>query len=315
MTVFTSTWNPAYEGTPADNENISNGASRIRNFKENIRERVEVNHSFEGDANDGKHTTVNLMIQAGNPAVDSTDGFIFTKTVLGHTELFWMDDLGNVLQLTSAGVINLATFPAGTRLIFPQAAAPTGWTLVNTGDDSLIRLDHSNGGAAAGSWTISGVTIPTSVTTTVSVTGVNISTSLNNTLGVSTTTSDAGSTATPTIAGHVLSEAELPPHIHKISGTTAAGGSPTGVPLGNGFGAPSDPETQSTGSGSAHGHPGSTVSLSLSLTSSSSLTGAISASSSFVNGTATASSPASSSFVSDGTWRPKYVNSIIASKN
>lgn len=50
-------------------------------------------------------------------------------------------------------------FPAGTKLCFPQAAAPTGW--VNDGDnaDTLMRINSGVGGGSGGSWTISGISV------------------------------------------------------------------------------------------------------------------------------------------------------------
>lgn len=48
---------------------------------------------------------------------------------------------------------------AGTRTVFYQAAAPTGWTQVTTVNDKVLRLVSGPGGGTGGSWTISGVTV------------------------------------------------------------------------------------------------------------------------------------------------------------
>lgn len=48
-------------------------------------------------------------------------------------------------------------FPAGTKLLFPQAAAPTGWVQDTDVNDRVIRVVSSAGGGTGGSWTISGV--------------------------------------------------------------------------------------------------------------------------------------------------------------
>jgi len=50
-------------------------------------------------------------------------------------------------------------FPVGTKAIFFQAAAPTGWTQDVTQNDKVLRVVSGAGGGSAGSWTITGVTV------------------------------------------------------------------------------------------------------------------------------------------------------------
>ena len=38
------------------------------------------------------------------------------------------------------GKAGRSTFPAGTTMLFLQAAAPVGWTRVTTNDDALLRI-------------------------------------------------------------------------------------------------------------------------------------------------------------------------------
>lgn len=101
---FLDTWNATYEGIPADSENINLGANRIRDLKVNIRERVAVDHSFAGDANDGLHLHVELLPQGGTPTrVNAGDGVLYTQTVAGVVELIYADTAGHATQLTSNG--------------------------------------------------------------------------------------------------------------------------------------------------------------------------------------------------------------------
>lgn len=44
-----------------------------------------------------------------------------------------------------------APFGSGTSLIFPQAAAPTGWTKVTTANDYALRIVSGTGGGTGGS--------------------------------------------------------------------------------------------------------------------------------------------------------------------
>lgn len=60
------------------------------------------------------------------------------------------------------------TFPVGTKLLFPQATAPTGWTQDIDANDRVMRVvNGATGGQTGGSWTISGISVsitPTQLT-------------------------------------------------------------------------------------------------------------------------------------------------------
>lgn len=145
MTVFTRTWNAAYEAQPADNEDINLGATRIRNFKEDIQERVAVDHSFDGDEFDGQHEKVTLRPQNAAPTVEAPNGYVWSAVIAGVTELFYRDSNGNNIQLTKQGWIN-PDFPAnisvsGTALI-------ANLTVVNTAkfaNDDNVYIIKSGG--------------------------------------------------------------------------------------------------------------------------------------------------------------------------
>ena len=127
MTTFTTTWNPTFEAQPSDSENVSLGAGRIRTLKESISERMEVDHSFAGDADDGAHKKVTLLEQGSDPSNAANTGFVYSKDVSGITELFYEDSAGTVTQLTQNG--GLALMPPGVVSPFAGSAAPTGWLL------------------------------------------------------------------------------------------------------------------------------------------------------------------------------------------
>ena len=58
----TRTWNQAYEDTPPNAQGASQGAQRIREFKQDIRERLDLDHIMDGDDNlDGRHRLVMLI--------------------------------------------------------------------------------------------------------------------------------------------------------------------------------------------------------------------------------------------------------------
>src|SRR5258708_1635646 len=125
MTIFSEPWSGAFEALPADNENISPGAGEIRNLKRDIREREMVDHSWTGDVNDGKHLWATLMRAGAKPVIAGTDGAIYTKLVAGHTELFYENEAGVEVQLTSQGSIS------SPNLLAQNNSAGNAWTGLN----------------------------------------------------------------------------------------------------------------------------------------------------------------------------------------
>lgn len=124
MTAFSEPWDASFEAVPADNEVIKNGAGEIRALKRDVREREAVDHSWAGDANDGKHLHATLRAQGGDPTLDPTDGSIYTKVISGTTEAFYKDSNNRVIQLTSNGVLNVPALPP----TLPQLIATGGAT-------------------------------------------------------------------------------------------------------------------------------------------------------------------------------------------
>jgi hypothetical protein len=156
MTVFTDTWNATFLSQPADSEDAYLGANRIRGIKLATSERLAVDHSMAGDTLDGTHLKLTIPEIAADPTNTVDTGFVYTKNVAGATELFYEDAAGNIKQLTAVGKLNIAndSFAAGTRMLFNQTAAPTGWTKDTTAalNDTAIRIVTgavSSGGSVA----------------------------------------------------------------------------------------------------------------------------------------------------------------------
>ena len=160
MTSFIYTWNSAFLSVPTDVEAENLGPQRIRDTKGAVGERLAVNHSLNGDANDGLHTVVQMLTQTSDPTAAAGMAALYSKIVNSNNELFFEDSSGHVVQLSNAGSINTPPFvPSGTNMLFVQASVPTGWTLNTTLNDCLIRVNNAIGGATGGSWALSGVTI------------------------------------------------------------------------------------------------------------------------------------------------------------
>lgn len=105
--AYTRTWDSSYEALPADVDNVSDGATKIRNLKVDIRERLAKDHYFDTagtDADHGEHNKCTLREQAADPSNVANKGFIYTKDDgAGRTELYYIDSAGTVTKLTSAG--------------------------------------------------------------------------------------------------------------------------------------------------------------------------------------------------------------------
>jgi hypothetical protein len=128
---------------------------------------------------------------------------------------------GQVLTSNGAGALptfqEAAGFPAGTKLSFYQASAPTGWTKDTTSalDDAILRIVTGSGGTTGGSTAFS--------------------------TWSGQTTSGATTLSTP----------QIPSHTHAVGSPYSVGGPTATSRVG------SSPNVQSgaTGSGGSHNHP------------------------------------------------------------
>ena len=135
-------------------------------------------------------------------------------------------------------------YPAGTKKLFFQATAPTGWTQDTTNSDRALRVVSGTGGGTGGS---------TSFVTALSSSSGNINVGINTTLPVETPPG-AGSI----VGNHTLSITELPDHVHPsiygpTGGANATPFSNTGARTINGDTA-TGTMNESSGGG-AHNHP------------------------------------------------------------
>lgn len=142
MTAFSEPWDAAFEAVPANNEATKTGAGEIRALKRDVREREAVDHSWAGDSNDGKHNKATLRVTS-DPTLDPTDGAVYAKTVSGNTELCYKDSGGSIIQLTSAGRINIPALPPN----LPQLVMSSNWVggptvdLINAFTGSFTSYD------------------------------------------------------------------------------------------------------------------------------------------------------------------------------
>jgi hypothetical protein len=163
--AYTETWNAANEASPADADDLSAGAGKIRSLKKNVRERLAKDHYMEiagTDVDHGEHNKCTLRSQASKPTAAAAKGYLYSKTIADHVELFYEREDGTEVQITGGGVITTSTvIPAGTKMVFYQDTAPAGWTIIDTLDDKVLIVTKGSavggqtGGAAhtTGTWT------------------------------------------------------------------------------------------------------------------------------------------------------------------
>ena len=142
---FSTPWTTSYESIPADTEAESLGASRIRDLKVQLRQRLSQDHSWAGDGNDGYHKWVTLLQQTQNPIpsfdAGATGGSLFTESVGGEAELIYADNNGHTTQLTSQGSIS-QNVPPGSVLYYAGQNVPSGYLLGNGA--AVSRTTYSN---------------------------------------------------------------------------------------------------------------------------------------------------------------------------
>jgi hypothetical protein len=189
---------------------------------------------------------------------------------------------GNAFSGDGSGLSGLSPFPSGTKVVFAQAAAPTGWTQDTTNNDKALRVVSGAGGGTGGTH---GLSSPPSTSHTHT--------------GPSHTHSTPSHSHTHTLSAgaHTLSTAEMPSHNHSFTIRTGSSlcSSWPGPTLawtcgGTGY-------SNSTGGGGSHSH-----SLAGSITSGGSGT-------SGSGGTGATGSAGPTAFA------PQYINVIVCSKD
>jgi hypothetical protein len=186
--------------------------------------------------------------------------------------------------------ISVQPFAAGTRLLFQQTTAPTGWTKVTTFDQAALRIvsgTASSGGTVNFTSAFASQTPSGSVSVSVSAGTLAVSA---GTLAVNSGSLSVGSTT--------LTTAQMPSHTHTAGSDFGAASQGKGATIVRQIDA-SGNATSSTGGGGSHTH---SISGSPQLSGSPALSGSPSVTSASFSGSAI-------------NLAVKYVDAIIASKD
>lgn len=149
-------WTYTYNTTtPLGSDAPSSIDDRIREVKQSIQERENIDHYWAlttnqvSDANSGKHRQITLKAAISTPTLAySPEAAIYSKTVSGKPELCYISKIdGNEVQVTSGKYLkpNFAPDSIGANLI--QLANNTYLNTLNaagSGEVSLIKADANN---------------------------------------------------------------------------------------------------------------------------------------------------------------------------
>ena len=162
----------------------------------------------------------NVSITGGNVGGITIDGNLTANsTTITPTELSYLDGVTSALQ-TQINNIASASIPSGTKMLFAQTNAPTGWTKDTTHDNKALRV--VSGAASTGG-------------------------------SVPFTTAFTSQAVAGTVGDTALTLAQIPPHTHSVTSFTTDtvddGGSAPSIAKFSGT-----TTTGSAGSGATHTH-------------------------------------------------------------
>ena len=180
-------------------------------------------------------TTALTVAQGGTGAATHTANAVLIGEGTSAISTVSPGASGNVLSSdgtnwTSAAA---AAFDSGTKMVFQQTAAPSGWTKDTTHNNKAFRVVSGTAGTGG---TVAFTTAFTSQTVSIS--------------GTTGSTSAGGS-----VGNHTLATNRIPSHTHPSGGKPATSRFTTNPKGGIGVGPPGVANTGSTGGGAAHNHP------------------------------------------------------------
>ena len=184
-----------------------------------------------------------VTVPAGTRRVVFSDGTNVSDCVTSTAQLTLDSAPSTSAQATTKGYVDsaiatvtaavAAVIPSGTRMLFYQAAAPTGWTQYTALNDYALRLVSGTGGSTGGSVAFSSAFASQAVTGSISINAI---------------TSTSGSTT--------LTASQIPSHTHNFSATgssTTAGASANIQDPGHTHGVNGYINTNGGGAGDAYG--------------------------------------------------------------
>ena len=153
MTIFNDTFDKA---TPTGSDDPAEADDRMREIKGAVQERENVDHYWPltgtevSDTDAGEHRKVTLRV-ASAPTAVADKGIVYAKDVSAKAELFYRDEDGNEIQITTGGVLNVSTLQDGAVLAAATEAADPARTVADKAFvDAVDSADDFTPSAYAG---------------------------------------------------------------------------------------------------------------------------------------------------------------------
>lgn len=137
---------------PSDSDIVSQYPANERAARAAVRTNFGIDHHETDDADVGKHEVIQIVDNGADPTIAAGQAGIWNNGGVLKTRV----GAGTASEMAQRGELNA---PAGTKMIFFQASAPTGWTQDTAVNDRVLKVVSGTGGGTGGSWTITGVTV------------------------------------------------------------------------------------------------------------------------------------------------------------
>ena len=149
---------------PAGSTKVRLADDEIRANNAALEDALGRDHNFPGNegSDAGEHTKIKFYAPIATPGNEANKGFAYIKDVGGKVELHFLDEDGNEIQLTAAGILNQShSVPSGEIILFEKDTAVAGYTLQTDKDDMVVYITKGSvaggeSGAAdktGGTWT------------------------------------------------------------------------------------------------------------------------------------------------------------------
>lgn len=148
-----TTWDAGFEASPADGDEHKYGAQKIRELKAAISERLDLEHNFKAGGQPSHKAGLCAVVYYGTTTQINALSLPIAGGVAYDTTLaVW-----KVYVQGQGWVVVGQQIPAATKMLFCQAAAPTGWTQDVALNDRVLRVVSGAGAGTGGNWTLSGL--------------------------------------------------------------------------------------------------------------------------------------------------------------
>lgn len=130
----------------------SSSASSISSLDTNLRALITQEFTKANTAASNAQTTANTAVANASTAQTTANAAQTAANTAQTTANAKVAKVNNVAPDSSGNVtLNIQPFPSGTKMLFNQASAPSGWTKQTSVDNAALRVVSGSGGGTGGS--------------------------------------------------------------------------------------------------------------------------------------------------------------------